>query len=164
VILANPAKYAGLCLQWAKLFQHKKSCREFPHGSPFRKDYPRTPYTTPTEKPEGLDLILPPERFPIMSTKQIQIRNWKPMQKNTLRGFFTLELPSGMVIHNVMLQEKGDSRWITFPSKEYTDRAGQKQFDRFIEFTDRNIADRFRDLVLAALDDHFQEAMNASRK
>jgi hypothetical protein len=94
-----------------------------------------------------------------MDTKQIKIRNWIPRTKNTLRGFCTLELPSGMVIHDVMLHEKGDSRWIQFPAREYTDSEGEKQFARFIEFTNRAIANRFRDLVIASLDRHFAEVV-----
>jgi hypothetical protein len=95
-----------------------------------------------------------------METKQIQIRNWKPRQKNTLRGFFTVILPSGMVIHGCMLHEKGDSRWIQFPAKEYTDDRGEKQFARFVEFTDKRIADRFNKLTIEALDEYFHEVMN----
>ena len=95
-----------------------------------------------------------PTKAKIMS-KPIAIRNWKPLQKNTLRGFFTIELPSGMIIHEVMLHEKGHSRWIQFSAREYADKEGQKQYRRFIDFSDRSVADHFRDLVLAALDQHF---------
>jgi hypothetical protein len=58
-----------------------------------------------------------------------------------------------------MLHEKGDSRWIQFPAREYIDSEGEKQFARFIEFTNRAIANRFRDLVIASLDRHFAEVV-----
>lgn len=86
----------------------------------------------------------------------IEISDWKPLTKNTLRGFFTATLPSGMILHNLMLHEKDGSRWIGFPAREWTDNAGQKKYARFVEFTGRDIADRFRDAALAAIDAHLE--------
>ena len=84
--------------------------------------------------------------------RDLRISNWRPHNKNTLKAFFTAILPSGMVLHNLMLHEKGEARWIGFPAKEYTDPRGQRQFARFVEFNSRAAADWFRDQVLAALD------------
>lgn len=87
-------------------------------------------------------------------THEIQVQDWKPFEKNTLRGFFTVILPSGLVIHSVMLHVKGDSRWISFPAREYTNQQGEKEYARLLEFTDSKIGNRFRDQVIAALDRH----------
>ena len=85
--------------------------------------------------------------------RKIQIADWKPLSKNTLKGVFSATMPSGMVFHSLMLHERDDGkRWIGLPAKEWTNEQGVKQFSRFIEFTDRRSADRFRDEVLAALD------------
>ena len=86
--------------------------------------------------------------------REIAISDWKPHSKNTLVGFFTATLPSGLVLHNLMLHQKNDSRWISFPAREWTDAQGQKQYARFIEFRDRTTADRFRDELISALDKH----------
>jgi hypothetical protein len=48
--------------------------------------------------------------------------------------------------------------WIAFPAREWTDQQGQRQFARFVRFSTRAVADRFRDEVLAALDVHLAEA------
>ena len=90
-------------------------------------------------------------------TPEFQISNWKPREKNTLRGFFSITLPNGLIIHDVMLHEKGDRRWISLPAREYTDENGQRAFTAFLEFSDKTIAKRFHDRVLAALDRHFAE-------
>jgi hypothetical protein len=90
--------------------------------------------------------------------RDIVIADWKPHQKNTLIGFFSATLPSGMVLHNLMLHQKGDARWIGFPAREWTDQQGSKQYTRFVEFRDRAAADRFRDQILDALDRHLQGA------
>jgi hypothetical protein len=84
----------------------------------------------------------------------IRITDWKPHPKGSLVGFFSASLPSGMVIHSLMLHAKGTARWIAFSAREWTDEAAQRQYSRLIEFTDRQVADRFCDQVLAALDAH----------
>lgn len=88
--------------------------------------------------------------------RKIIIAGWKPLSKNTLRGFFSATLPSGLVLHSLMLHEKGESRWIGFPAREWTDNQGVKQFAKLIEFADRPTAERFRDNLLEALDKHLE--------
>ena len=79
--------------------------------------------------------------------------NWKPHEKNSLKGFFSLSLPSGLVLHNLMLHERDGARWVSFPAKEYLDPNGEKHCARFVDFIDRETANRFRDAALAALDE-----------
>jgi hypothetical protein len=67
--------------------------------------------------------------------REIRISDWKPHSKNTLVGFFSAALPSGMVLHNLMLHEKGEARWIGLPAREWTNDQGIKQFAKLIEFT-----------------------------
>jgi DNA-binding cell septation regulator SpoVG len=82
----------------------------------------------------------------------IRISNWRPIGKNTLVGAFTVHLPSGLIIHDVMVHQKETGRWIQFPSREWTNQQGERQFMRFIEFDSRERSDAFRDLTLSALD------------
>ena len=88
----------------------------------------------------------------------IQIRNFRPADKNTLKGFFSVVMPAGMIVNDIALHIKGDSRWITPPAREWINAHGEKQFARLIEFTDGAIAKRFQSAVLAALDRHPQGA------
>lgn len=90
--------------------------------------------------------------------RDIVISDWKPHLKNTLKGFFTATLPSGLMLNNLMLHQKGESRWIGLPAREWTNEAGIKQYAKLIDFRDRETADLFRDKVLAALDKHLAEA------
>ena len=62
-----------------------------------------------------------------------------------------------MILHDLMLHEKGDARWISFPSREYKDSAGNRQFANIIEFVDKDVATRFRENILEALDRHLAE-------
>jgi DNA-binding cell septation regulator SpoVG len=90
--------------------------------------------------------------------REITIAGWKPLTKNTLRGFLSVNLPSGMVIHNVTVHEKDKARWVGLPAREWTNDQGEKQYTRLVEFRDRATANRFRDAVLDALDKYLEAA------
>jgi hypothetical protein len=56
--------------------------------------------------------------------------NWRPVVKNSLRGFCTLTIdPAGIVLHECSLHEKGDKRWVGLPGKPQIDRDGQQRKD-----------------------------------
>jgi hypothetical protein len=92
-------------------------------------------------------------------TRTFAISDWRPFVKNTLRGFFTITTPSGMVIHGCTLHCKNDARWVGMPAQKFTKDDGSTSYTPVIEFVDRATADRFRDAVLAALD-KFLEAQS----
>lgn len=87
----------------------------------------------------------------------IEISGWKEYEKNTLRGFFTVTLTSGLIIHRCMLHQKESKRWVSLPAQEYKDPYGAKQYANILEFTDRETSDRFQNAVLTALDEFFQK-------
>jgi hypothetical protein len=50
--------------------------------------------------------------------RTITVSNWKPLQQSgSLRGFLTLTLPSGLIIHNCQLLEAGSKRWVGLPAR-----------------------------------------------
>ena len=83
--------------------------------------------------------------------RDVQISNWRTHESKTLRGFFTVTLPSGMVINDCMLHRKEDRRWIGLPSREYSVQ-GERKFAPLVSFVDREAEQRFHYQVLAALD------------
>jgi hypothetical protein len=84
---------------------------------------------------------------------EFKVSNWKPYTKNTLRGFLSLELPSGMIVQDCALHTKGDSRWIGLPARPY-EKDGEKSWSPIIEFTSKATRDRFQEQALAAVDKH----------
>jgi hypothetical protein len=88
--------------------------------------------------------------------KRLEIRSWRPMVKNTLRGFFTVVLPSGLIINECSLHERNGARWISFPAREYSDAQGQRKWETILTFRDSKVSDKFRDLTLAALDEYHE--------
>ena len=89
--------------------------------------------------------------------RTIQITSWRPHEKKTLKGFCSATLPSGMVIHDLTVHERGGDKWVSYPSREWVDQKGEKQFSPIIGFTNRSAADHFRDQVLEALGRYFSE-------
>jgi len=62
--------------------------------------------------------------------RDILISGFRPHQKNSLKAFFTATLPSGMVLHDLMLHERNGVRFTGFPARERTDQ-GERQTARF---------------------------------
>jgi hypothetical protein len=83
---------------------------------------------------------------------EFKVTDWKPFEKGALKGFFTVHLPSGMIIHNCGLFEKNGSRWIALPAKKFTSTSGKVTWQPIVEIPDRAAVERFRMKVLAALD------------
>jgi hypothetical protein len=89
---------------------------------------------------------------------KITITNWQPRIRNTMRGFFSATLPSGMILHRLMLHERGESRWVGLPGREWVNERGGKEFANLIEFRDRATGDRFRAALLQALDRYLEHS------
>lgn len=88
------------------------------------------------------------------------ISNWKPFVKNTLRGFFSVELSSGLVLHQCTLHRGQNNDWIGFPaSAQVRDGQavmfhGKQQWNKLIEIPDRQRREAFQASVLDALYSH----------
>jgi hypothetical protein len=83
---------------------------------------------------------------------ELLVTNWKAYEKNTLRAFLSLTLPSGIVIHNCALHEKDGARWIGLPSRQYSKPDGSIGYSLVVEFTDDDTRRRFQAAALAAVD------------
>jgi len=88
-----------------------------------------------------------------MSDRAMEVLNWRAFSKGSLRGFFTVVLPSGMRIHDCSLFEKDGSRWVNGPLHSFTSN-GKTTHKTLVEFVDKKTAGRFSAAVLAALDVH----------
>ena len=96
--------------------------------------------------PQSKPILMPAPRFACAVAS-----DWRPYEKNTLRGFFDLELPSGLIIHGCTLHVKGDSKWVGLPAQKVVRAGGEVGYVAILEFTSRATTDKFRDLALEAL-------------
>ena len=84
------------------------------------------------------------------------VREWRPFEKNTLRGFLSLELPSGIIIHNCMLHEKNGAKWIGLPAREYQ-KGGERSWMALVDFADKESRQSFQEYALQAVDSYLRE-------
>lgn len=90
-----------------------------------------------------------------------RILSWRPFcnDARTLRGFFSVELPSGLVLHGckLMVGPKGQP-WIAPPATKREVPDGKPIWDPIVDFRDRETRDRFTAAVLDALAQAHPEA------
>lgn len=57
---------------------------------------------------------------------EFTVTDWRPLRKGTsLRGFVTLTLPSGMIVHDVTYHQRDDgARWVGLPARQYQNADG----------------------------------------
>ena len=83
--------------------------------------------------------------------RTITISDWKPLNNGSLRGFFTLTLPSGIVIHNCHLIRVGERRWVGLPSRRFLTADQKIHYEPIIEFKTRKAWRNFEEVALQAV-------------
>ena len=84
--------------------------------------------------------------------RTITVSNWKPLDNQAMRGFLTLTLPSGLVIHNCHLIEAGGRRWVGLPARRFSTADGKVQYEPIIEFATRKAHHNFERAALEAVE------------
>jgi hypothetical protein len=86
------------------------------------------------------------------------ILNFKPLTKNTLRGFATVRFPSGLVMHEIGIHTSHGRAWAAPPARpmvkdgrQLADDAGKARWQCLIEFADKATRDAWSTQVIAAL-------------
>ena len=100
-----------------------------------------------------------------------RIIEWRPLRRNSLLGFAKIELPSGMVISDVTILSGDRGPWASPPSKPMLDRDGVAMKDQrgkiryspLIEFTSKEIRDRWSAAVIVAMRAAHPEAFEDER-
>jgi hypothetical protein len=93
--------------------------------------------------------------------REMLVSDWKAHEKNTLRGFLSLTLPSGLVIHNCTFHRKNGARWIGLPARQYAKDDGTAGWQPIVGFLDEIVRAQFQADGLAALDRYFAGHGNA---
>lgn len=84
--------------------------------------------------------------------RAMTVSNWKPLNNRSLRGFLTLTLPSGMIIHNCHLVETGGRRWVGLPARRFLTADSRVHYEPVIEFTTRKAHRNFQQAALEAVE------------
>lgn len=73
--------------------------------------------------------------------------NFKPFQKNTLVGFFDLELSTGMVLRGCTLHRREERSWVGLPARPY-EKEGKQTWAAIIDFKDEETRQSFQKAAL----------------
>jgi hypothetical protein len=93
---------------------------------------------------------------------------FRPYRRNTLCGFAKARIDAiNLVIHDVALHAKGNSRWVQLPAKpvlrdgrHVADEAtGKDQYTPCLEFEGRETRDAFSHALWAAVLDRYPDAL-----
>ena len=85
-----------------------------------------------------------------------KVSNAKRLDKGKLIGVFDVEMGAIRIIGAKLFRKDDGSRWIGFPSKEWTDRNGAKQYADIIEWTSRESSERVQTALLPIVDEAFR--------
>ena len=94
------------------------------------------------------------------------ILDFRALRKNSLLGFAKVELPSGMIVADVTVLSGERGPWASPPSKlmvgrdgvAMKDATGKLRYSPIIEFTSKEIRDKFSEAVIAAIRESHPEA------
>src|ERR1700682_415042 len=100
-----------------------------------------------------------------------RILDWRALRKNSLIGFAKVQLPSGMVIADVTVLTREGGAWASPPSKPMIgrdgsvmkDANGKIKYQPIIEFTSKEVRDKFSRAVVEALRAAHPEALENAR-
>jgi hypothetical protein len=95
------------------------------------------------------------------------VESFTPMAKNTLLGFATVRVPSGLLFHDVAIHRQNGSAWASPASKPMTDRnggvmrdgEGRVRYTPVVSFSNKTVRTRWSNAVVAALEEQRPEAL-----
>jgi hypothetical protein len=103
--------------------------------------------------------------------RQTALREWRPVLRNTLRGFCSVELPSGLQIDDIAVHVRGGKAWVSFPARPMLDadgrqvmRDGRLQYISMLRWQTRDLADRFSATVIELVRNAYPDAFEDINK
>jgi hypothetical protein len=87
--------------------------------------------------------------------------DWRARNRNTLKGFLTLTLPSGLALRECSYHEQGTKRWVGLPGRPQLDpdgrhridpATGKKSYVAIVEVVGKEARERFQKAAVAAID------------
>jgi hypothetical protein len=98
---------------------------------------------------------------------KIRLISWKPLIKNSLRGFATIELPIGLKVVDCPVLVSNGKAWASLPTKPVLDRDGKRvkpdgkpQYSAILEWKSRDLADRFSQSVVQLVLAEYPDALD----
>jgi hypothetical protein len=94
------------------------------------------------------------------SRARMVLTDWRPFNKNTLRGFAAVELPNGLTITDISVHLSHGKSWASLPSRPQLNADGTARrgddgkivYSSILKWRDRDLADRFSAAVVQAVE------------
>jgi hypothetical protein len=103
------------------------------------------------------------------TTTRSRLLEWRPLRKNTLRGFAKVQFPSGVIIAEVGIHVAGSRAWASPPSRPWVkdnavmlDEAGKPRWQPLIEFTTHGVRSSWSRQVIAAVREEYPEVFEGA--
>jgi hypothetical protein len=93
---------------------------------------------------------------------------FKPLTKNTLRGFASVRFPSGLVMHEVGIHTSNGKAWAAPPARpivgkdgrQLVDDAGKPRWQVLVEFASKELRDAWSTQIIAAMNLQYPEVLS----
>jgi DNA-binding cell septation regulator SpoVG len=100
--------------------------------------------------------------------RQPKLLKWTSYPSGAMLGFASVQLPSGMIVHDLRPMRGKNGHWVALPSQKQIDRDGRPRTDAngkeiwraLIEFCDRDTANKFRDQIIDLIKRAHPEALD----
>lgn len=94
-----------------------------------------------------------------MTAPSVTVSDWKPFRRNTLVGFVTAHLPSGITLFEVSMHSREGTWWVSPASKPMLsqdgtalrDGAGKIRYAPIVAFESKTARQRFNTAIISAL-------------
>ena len=97
---------------------------------------------------------------------QLTLLDWRPMKRNSLRGFATVRLGKAFKISDIVIHCNSGKRWASLPSKPQVDgngvavkdERGKIKYLPVVSWMDKDSSDRFSVAVIEAVEREYPGA------
>ena len=85
--------------------------------------------------------------------------SWRELRKGeSLRGFVSLALPSGLHLIDCAFHQRADgTKWVSMPARNFKKDDGTTAWVSLIDFSSRAVRDAFTKQAVAAVEKYFSE-------
>jgi hypothetical protein len=89
----------------------------------------------------------------------IALLEWRPLKRNSLRGFATIRLGKFLKISDIAIHASHGRRWAQLPSKPQVengvhvkDQNGKPKWVPILSWTERDVGDRFSEALIRGIE------------
>jgi hypothetical protein len=102
--------------------------------------------------------------------RQMRLVGWRPLVKQSLRGFAVVAMPNGLVIYEVVIGESDGRHWAHLPSRPMLDHdgnpirdgAGKLRYAPVLEWSSSKLRHKFSRRVVELVREEHLDALDES--